>query len=248
MSKSVEHSAQRAKQTLKIAIDGPAGAGKSTVAKLLAGKLDLLYIDTGAMYRAATWLALKNNVALSDGKTIANLLKDKSIKLTTKDSSSSDAGGRIRVFVDDEEITDKIRSAEISNNVSLVAAHKEIREVLVEQQRELAKIGDVVLDGRDIGTVVLPRANLKVFLTASSEERARRRVLELDSLGENVAFEDVLQSIQERDERDSTRETAPLVKAEDAVEINTDGLSINDVVEKLCHLVENITSREEILG
>ena len=224
-----------------IAIDGPAGAGKSTVARKLADKKELLYIDTGAMYRAATWLAIKNNLPLDQGSTIANLLKTKELKL----SSPKEKGeSRIRVFINDEEITEPIRGKEVSDKVSRVAAHKEVRSVLVEQQRKMAAEGNVVLDGRDIGTVVLPDADLKIFLTASNQERARRRVKELNAMGESATLEEIHRSIVERDERDSTRETAPLLKAEDAIEVNTDGMTIEQVVAELSALCKRVTQQK----
>ncbi|MCA9802599.1 MAG: (d)CMP kinase [Cyanobacteria bacterium HKST-UBA02] len=216
----------------RVAIDGPAGAGKSTVAKLLADRLGMLYVDTGAMYRAATWLAIKHGRSLDDGKTIASLVKRADIRL----ERALTPGGHTRVFVDGEEITSQIRTKEISRLVSPVSALPEVREVLVERQKEIARHGSVVLDGRDIGTVVIPDAELKVFLTATPEERARRRVKDLERLGEHADFEVILKDINERDHRDSTREASPLVKADDAVELYTDNLSIEEVVQKLVAL------------
>ena len=221
---------------ITIAIDGPAGAGKSTVAKILADKLGLLYIDTGAMYRAATWLALQERIDLKDGDRLAEALCHKDLRLESPDEST---GGRIRVFLNDHEITDAIRGKEVSDRVSTVAAQKMVRKVLVEQQRKLARGRSAVLDGRDIGTVVLPDADLKIFLTASAEERARRRVKDLEGLGEKESYDDVLRAIIERDKQDSTREEAPLVKAADAVEVDTDGLTIEEVVDKIAALCKN---------
>ena len=234
----------RKSNSLKIAIDGPAGAGKSTVAKLLADELDLLYIDTGAMYRAATWLALKNKIDLENGEKIARCVKEAGVSLIPNEKNK---GGRIKVFVGgDEEITEAIRTHQISDMVSTVAAHKEVREVLVEEQRKLSNTKNCVLDGRDIGTVVLPDAKPKIFLTASIEERARRRVLELESLGTPESYDSVLASMINRDQKDSSRKTAPLVKAPDAIEVSTDGLSIEEVVEKIANLIDLAETEKEV--
>jgi len=216
----------------RVAIDGPAGAGKSTVAKLLADELGMLYVDTGAMYRAATWLAVREGLPLNDGKAIAGAVAKAEIRL----EKAMTPGGHTRVFLDGEEITGQIRTKEISRLVSPVSALPEVREVLVERQKEIARHGSVVLDGRDIGTVVIPDAELKVFLTATAEERARRRVKDLERLGENADFEAILEDINERDHRDSTRTASPLIRADDAVELYTDDLSIQEVVQKLVDL------------
>ncbi|MBX9939746.1 MAG: (d)CMP kinase [Candidatus Obscuribacterales bacterium] len=220
---------------LQIAIDGPAGAGKSTVARKLADKLGYLYIDTGAMYRASTWLALKHGLSLHDGPAIAALARRTEILLAAADETSD---GKIRVYVDGEEITRDIRTQKMSEQVIPVAALKEVREVLVEKQKELARQGNAVLDGRDIGTVVLPKAGLKIFLTASAEVRAGRRLKELNAQGENPDFEELLAQIKDRDHKDRTREVSPLTMAEDAIEVSTDNLSIDQVVDKLLALAE----------
>ncbi|HMY55434.1 MAG TPA: (d)CMP kinase [Candidatus Obscuribacter sp.] len=220
-------------QILQIAIDGPAGAGKSTVARKLADELGYLYIDTGAMYRAATWLALKNNLDLNDGPGIAALARTCNILLKPADETSD---GKIRVFVDDEEITREIRTQKMSEQVIPVAALKEVREVLVEKQQYLASIGNAVLDGRDIGTVVLPDARLKIFLTASAEVRATRRLKELNAQGENPSFEELLKAIIDRDHKDRTREVSPLTMADDAIEVVTDNMTIDEVVRELHRL------------
>ncbi|MBK9146080.1 MAG: (d)CMP kinase [Candidatus Melainabacteria bacterium] len=216
----------------RVAIDGPAGAGKSTVAKLLADELGMLYVDTGAMYRAATWLAVRDGLPLDDGKAVAGAIEKAEIRL----ERAMTPAGHTRVFLDGEEITDQIRTKEISRLVSPVSALPEVRAVLVERQKEMARQGSVVLDGRDIGTVVIPDAELKVFLTATPEERARRRVKDLERLGEQADFEAILEDINQRDHRDSTRTASPLIKADDAVELYTDNLSIEEVVQKLVGL------------
>lgn len=215
---------------LQIAIDGPAGAGKSTVARRLADKLRYLYIDTGAMYRATTWLGLKHNVPLTDGPALAKLAEASAITLKPADETSD---GKIRVFVDEQEITRDIRTNKMSDLVAGVAALKEVREVLVDRQRQLARDICCVIDGRDIGTVVMPQAGLKIFLTASPEERARRRLKDLAAQGESANFEELLKAINERDYLDSHRAVSPLIVAPGAVEVITDNMTIDEVVAKL---------------
>ncbi len=222
----------RVQKTLQIAIDGPAGAGKSTVAKRVADALGYLYIDTGAMYRAATWLIIQKNIDLSDHSAIARAVAESKIELRP-----GDAEEKIHVFVNGVEVTKQIRSQNITKLVSPLAAIGAIREHLVNQQRQLAMTGGVVLDGRDIGTVVLPDANVKIFLTASPSVRAQRRLIELKSLGESADYETLLKDIVERDQRDTNREIAPLRMADDAVLILSDNMSVDDVVAhiiKLC--------------
>lgn len=221
---------------LQIAIDGPAGAGKSTVARKLAEALGYLYIDTGAMYRAATWLTLQNKLPLSDPQAIARMTAATDLVLKPPDETSE---GRIRVFVDGREITREIRSRETTEWASLVSALAPVRAVLVKKQQELASGGSAVLDGRDIGTVVLPRAGLKIFLTASPEERARRCLIDLEKQGEPANFEELLAAINERDHRDRTRDTSPLTKAEDAIEVCTDKLTADQVVDAIMVLVKS---------
>jgi cytidylate kinase len=227
---------QRQFGALQIAIDGPAGAGKSTVARRLAEALGYLYIDTGAMYRAATWLTRQNKLELKDGEAIARLAENSEIILKPADETSE---GRIRVFVNGREVTREIRSREITEWASPVSALAPLRTVLVKQQQQLAAGGSAVLDGRDIGTVVLPNAGLKIFLTASPEVRARRCLLDLEKQGESANFEELLQAINERDHRDSTRDVSPLTKASDAVEVSTDNLSADEVVDTLMALVKS---------
>jgi len=221
---------------ISIAIDGPAAAGKSTVAKLIAQKLSYLYIDTGAMYRALTWKALKENVNPEDGKRLAELLMDTNIQLV-KDGLTQ------RVFVDDIEVTEDIRFPEVTKNVSAVSKHKKVREEMVRRQQQLAKEGGVVMDGRDIGTHVLPDAEVKIFLLASVEERAKRRYEENMKKGIPTDLETLIKEIEKRDKLDSEREVAPLKKAEDAVEIDTTSLSIPEVVDKIMEIVEGRIGR-----
>lgn len=217
-------------RALQIAIDGPAGAGKSTVARKLADKLQFLYIDTGAMYRAATWLGIKHGISLDDGPALAKLAAASDILLKPADQTSD---GKIRVFVDNQEITREIRTSKMSELVAGVAALKEVRQVLVDRQRELAKNICCVIDGRDIGTVVMPQAGLKIFLTASPEERAKRRLKELAGQGESADFDELLKAINERDYLDSHRAVSPLVIAPGAIEVITDNMTIEEVVAEL---------------
>jgi cytidylate kinase len=210
---------------MKIAIDGPAGAGKSTVAKMVAVKLGYLYIDTGAMYRAIAWLARARNVSPQNGPALAELAK--SCNLTLK------PGVTTGVFVDDQDISSAIRLPEISELVGPVSAQKELREELVKQQQAMAHAVDAVLDGRDIGTVVLPDAEVKVFLTASPEVRAHRRLKDIQKMGLPDTFDQILKAIVERDHKDSTRAESPLRQAEDALKVDTDAMSIDQVVETI---------------
>ncbi|KKI88808.1 cytidylate kinase [Bacillus sp. SA1-12] len=219
------------KQKLSIAIDGPAAAGKSTVAKIIAEHYSYIYIDTGAMYRALTYKALKENIDLKDEEKVADILAAINIELQPSES------GQI-VLVNKDEVTDIIRSNEVTNNVSIVAMHPKVREEMLKRQRELAKLGGVVMDGRDIGTHVLPNAELKFFLKASVEERAKRRHEENEKKGFASDLEKLKQEIAYRDKLDSEREVAPLRKAEDAIEIDTTSLSIHDVVKKIEDYIE----------
>jgi CMP/dCMP kinase len=216
---------------LRIAIDGPAAAGKSTVAKIVAGKLSYLYIDTGAMYRSLTYKALKMNIDLHNENELKNLLSQTTIKLEPTED------GQI-VYLDGENVTDEIRQAAVTNSVSHVAVHSQVREEMVNRQQQLAEQGAVVMDGRDIGTHVIPDAEIKVFLLASVEERAQRRHEENVSKGFPSDLEQLKEDIARRDKIDSEREVAPLKKADDAIEIDTTSLSISEVVDQIMLLVE----------
>lgn len=216
---------------MNIAIDGPAGAGKSTVAKLVAEKLSFVYIDTGAMYRSLTYAALRETVNIHDGAALSQLLSNLVIELKNGEQSTI-------VLLNGEDVTTDIRSASITANVSIVAQHEVVRTEMVERQRQLAKAGHAVLDGRDIGTYVLPHAELKVFLTATVEERAKRRYEELINKGEVVDFEQLTREIAKRDEMDSNRKIAPLKKAKDAVELDTTFLTIEQVVYRITELAK----------
>lgn len=215
---------------ISIAIDGPAAAGKSTVAKIIAEKLSYIYIDTGAMYRALTYKAITENVNLEDENKLMNILSNMNILL--KPSKS----GQL-VYINDEDVTETIRSSEVTNSVSIVAKHRMVREEMVKRQQDLSKSGGVVMDGRDIGTHVLPQAEVKVFLLASVQERAVRRHEENLSKGYESNLEVLIKEIETRDKLDSEREVAPLRKAEDAVVIDTTSLSIEEVVAKIMELV-----------
>ncbi|KUO71113.1 MAG: cytidylate kinase [Desulfosporosinus sp. BRH_c37] len=213
---------------IQIAIDGPAGAGKSTVAKLIAKQLNLFYIDTGAMYRAIAYKVLKNKIPLEDEHSVSQIANTTEVVLEHSEERT--------VWCDGENVTQAIRSPEISRAVSIVAAYVGVRERLVELQRREAERGGVVMDGRDIGTHVLPEASLKIFLTATLQERANRRWLELVKAGKNVLFEEVAQDMQKRDRQDTEREVSPLEPAQDAVILDTTGLSVEEMVAKIIAL------------
>jgi CMP/dCMP kinase len=216
---------------LRIAIDGPAAAGKSTVAKIVAGKLSYLYIDTGAMYRSLTYKAIKSDIDLHDQAKLTKLLETTEIELEPSEN------GQL-VFLDGENVTDEIRQSKVTNSVSHIAVHPMVREEMVKRQQELAREGGVVMDGRDIGTHVIPDAEVKVFLLASVEERAQRRHEENVSKGFASDLEKLKEEIALRDKIDSEREVAPLKKAEDAIEIDTTSLGIPEVVDRIMSLVE----------
>ena len=211
-----------------VAIDGPAGAGKSTVTRAFAERLGLIYLDTGAMYRAVTWLVQSSGVDAGDAAQVAPLLEGLDLQLSTA------AAGQQRVSVNGQDVTEAIRSPEVTAQVSVVAAHGCVREALTKQQQGMGQRGGLVAEGRDIGTAVFPDAELKVFLTATVSERARRRALDLEQRGFEVpAMDDLEAQIAERDHLDSTRAVAPLTKAADAVELITDGMGIEAVIDRL---------------
>lgn len=217
---------------IAIAIDGPAAAGKSTVAKKIAEQLNYIYIDTGAMYRALTYKALQESIPLSDEKKLFELIKQSTISLQQDDHKQA-------VIIDNENVTDAIRNEDVTNNVSIVAQHRLVREEMVKQQKQLAAERGVVMDGRDIGTHVIPDAEVKIFLIASVEERAIRRHEENVSKGFTSDLEKLKEEIAHRDKLDSEREVSPLIKAEDAIEIDTTSLSIDEVTQKILLIVSN---------
>jgi cytidylate kinase len=215
-----------------IAIDGPAGSGKSTISKLVARDLDLIYLDTGAMYRLVTLKALKMGILdgnLEDLDKINELLDNLEIDIREDG-----------FYLDGVDVSEEIRKPIVSENVSKIAAIKEVRIKMVDLQRKFSKAKNVILDGRDIGTVVFPNADLKVFLVADARERANRRYKELTEKGENVSLEEIYQNILMRDKIDSTREEAPLKKAEDAIEVDTTSKSIDEVKEEILNLYKNL--------
>ncbi|MFL0504403.1 (d)CMP kinase [Ureibacillus sp. 179-F W5.1 NHS] len=216
---------------IQIAIDGPAGAGKSTIAKIVAENLGYTYIDTGAMYRAVTYKALKQNIELSDANSLEAMLLKTSIVLKPSPK------GQL-VFVDGEDVTQLIRSNEVTANVSEVAAHANIREILVAKQQELAANGGIVMDGRDIATHVLKDAELKIFMSASVEERARRRFIDNEKRGIPSTIEKLKEEIALRDKLDSEREASPLIQAEDAIYLDTTELSIEEAANEILNLAK----------
>lgn len=209
-----------------IAIDGPAGAGKSTVAKAVAERLGYLYIDTGAMYRAVAYKCLQAGIPISDAKAVVALGMRTEISLANID-------GELHVYADGEDVTQAIRSPQVTRASSPISAIPGVRKRLVELQRNMAAAGGVVMEGRDIGTVVFPNAEIKIFLTASAEERARRRVRQMEESGLKADPDKIAAEMRERDLRDSTRTDAPLSMAPDAVLLDTDGLSVDQVVDAI---------------
>jgi len=215
-----------------IAIDGPAGAGKSTIAKLIAKKLGYIYVDTGAMYRAMALFLLRNKIDKSDIPAIENACENADITIDFIDNEQV-------VLLNGENVNGFIRTEEVGNMASASSVNSKVREKLVFLQQQLAKKTNVVMDGRDIGTVVLPDAFLKIYLTASSKVRAQRRFEELSRKNVPCDYDEILRDIEERDERDMTREISPLKQADDAIYLDSSELSIDDVVEKVVELLNN---------
>lgn len=218
-----------------VAIDGPAGAGKSTVARAVAESLRIGYLDTGAMYRAVTLLALRSGAALDDGPALAALANANPVAL-------EDGPGGLRVMIGGDDVTMAIREGDVTGAVSQVAAHPEVRHEMVARQRRIMETGDWVCDGRDIGSVVFPGAEVKVFLTASVDERARRRHAELVARGEDVDLRDIRDDVQRRDLADSSRAASPLVVADGAVVVDTTGMGIAEVVERIAGMARGVTA------
>lgn len=221
--KSIKHSGK-----LRIAIDGPSGAGKSTIAKEVAKLMDIDYIDTGAMYRAIGYKLAKEGIDLKNKNTLSKILNDTEIDF--------ECGNTI---LDGVIVNDKIRTPEASKMASICSALPEVREKLVLLQRKMGQTKSVVMDGRDIGTNVLTDAEYKIFMTASAEERAERRFKELLDKGESITFEQVLKDIIQRDHNDTTRELNPLKKADDAIELNTTGMNISEVTDKIINIIRD---------
>ena len=219
---------------VSVAVDGPAGSGKSTITKMVAKSLGFNYVDTGAMYRALTFNFLSNGLDELDEEKIKELLSKTDFKVEYVD-------GVQYVYVNDVEVSDKIRTAEVSKFTSLFAKSPAVRDFLIDTQRNLANTNNIIMDGRDIAFVVLPNADVKIFLTASVEERARRRVLDFERQGiENVDFEKVKEDIKARDWQDENRDIAPLVKVDSATLLDTTSLTIDEVVEKMTELVKSV--------
>ena len=213
---------------ISIAIDGPSAAGKSSIAKIVAKKLDYVYIDTGAMYRCVGYYCLQNNIDLNNETAVSAILKN--IKITM-DSNN-------RVYLNEHDVSDQIRQDEVSMSASLVSSYQDVREFLVKQQRKMSNVGGVILDGRDIGTVVLPDAKLKIYQNASVETRAKRRFLENKKRGLSADLETIKKDIEQRDYQDMNRKISPLKKADDAIVLDTSNLSIDEVVNEVLKLAK----------
>lgn len=216
---------------IAIAIDGPAGAGKSSISKVVANELGYLYIDTGAMYRGVTWAVLDSHVNVNNQKDVESLLP--SLDLTLEPTANS-----CKVFVKGQDVTDLIRQQQINENVSTIASYKGVREYLVERQQAMAAVGGVILDGRDIGSVVLPKAELKIYLTASVDARAKRRWLEVQGTSNEQSLEDIKKNVESRDEMDKNRDESPLVCVEDAIVVDSSNMTFDETVEHILHLVQ----------
>lgn len=216
---------------IAIAIDGPAGAGKSSISKVVANELGYLYIDTGAMYRGVTWAVLDSHVDVNNQKEVEALLP--SLDLTLEPTASA-----CKVYVKGQDVTDLIRQQQINENVSTIASYKGVREYLVERQQAMAAVGGVILDGRDIGSVVLPNAELKIYLTASVDARAKRRWLEVQGTSNEQPLEDIKNNVESRDEMDKNRDESPLVCVEDAIVVDSSNMTFDETVEHILHLVQ----------
>lgn len=214
---------------MNVAIDGPAGAGKSTIAKLCAKKMDLIYVDTGAMYRAVALYLLESGIDVNDRTAVAEKCKGAVVDIKYED-------GIQNVYLNGTNVTGRLREEAVGNTASVTSAVPEVRAQIFSLQRGLAERGGVIMDGRDIGTVVMPDADVKIYLTASSEVRAKRRVLELEAKGEHPDFDEIKKDIEDRDNRDMTREISPLKQADDAILVDTSDMSIEEVVEKISSL------------
>jgi cytidylate kinase len=214
-----------------VAIDGPAASGKSTTAKMVAKKLEMTYLDTGAMYRAVTLALLRSNTDLDDYDSVCKVVDGLELDIYDK-------GSKTIVKLDGEDVSQEIRSMPVTENVSAVSAMKYVRQTMVEIQRNIGKKTNCVVEGRDIGTVVFPDAEFKIFMVADVNMRAERRFKDLHEMGESRSFQDVLADLKRRDEKDSTRAYSPLQKADEAIEIDTSMLSIDQQVEKIINLLK----------
>ena len=216
---------------IAVAVDGPAGAGKSSISKIVAKKLGYLYIDTGAMYRSVTWAVLHNHIDVNNQKAVEALLPELDLTMEASDDSC-------KIFIAGQDVTDFIRTPQVNNAVSIVASYKGVRQYLVERQRLMAEAGGVILDGRDIGSVVLPNAELKIYLTASVEARAMRRYLEVKGTVNEQTLEDIKDSVMQRDDMDKNRKESPLIQVEDAVLVDSSEMTFDETVEHILHLVQ----------
>ena len=216
-------------ENLVIAIDGPAGAGKSTISKLIAKNLGINYIDTGAMYRAITYKCIKEDIDVNDIQRVVDLCSRTDVDFVDN-----------YIYLDGQRLNEEIRTLQVSSRVSDVAKIPQVREFLLEKQREIGKRSDVILDGRDVGTHIFPDTKYKFFLNASAQERGRRRYQELIDKGQSVVLEEIIEDIKKRDYIDSTREVAPLVKADDAIEVDTTYMTIDQVVTYISDMVRRI--------
>ena len=216
---------------IAVAVDGPAGAGKSSISKIVAKKLGYLYIDTGAMYRSVTWAVLHNHIDVNNQTAVEALLPELDLTMEASDDSC-------KVFIAGQDVTDFIRTPQVNNAVSIVASYKGVRQYLVERQRLMAEAGGVILDGRDIGSVVLPNAELKIYLTASVEARAMRRYLEVKGTVNEQPLEDIKDSVMQRDDMDKNRKESPLIQVEDAVLVDSSEMTFDETVEHILHLVQ----------
>ena len=216
------------KKNISVAIDGPSAAGKSTIAKMVAKKENFIYIDTGAMYRCVAYYCLTQKIDLNDEKAVEQAIKHIQIRLTPDN----------KVYLNDEDVSNQIRQDQVSLGASCVSKYQVVRSFLVDEQRKMAKAGNVILDGRDIGTVVLPNADLKIYQIASVETRAKRRYLENLERGLDADLETIKKEIEERDYQDTHREISPLKKAEDAIELDTSSLTLEEVVEQVLTLIQ----------
>jgi len=216
------------KKNISVAIDGPSAAGKSTIAKMVAKKENFIYIDTGAMYRCVAYYCLTQKIDLNDEKAVEQAIEHIQIRLTSDN----------KVYLNDEDVSNQIRQDQVSLGASCVSKYQAVRSFLVDEQRKMAKVGNVILDGRDIGTVVLPNADLKIYQIASVETRAKRRYLENLERGLDADLETIKKEIEERDYQDTHREISPLKKAEDAIELDTSSLTLEEVVEQVLTLIQ----------
>lgn len=222
---------------INIAIDGPAGAGKSSVAKAVAAKYGYIYVDTGAMYRALAYKAIENGISIKDVALVENMLADTELNISYNELGQ-------RIILDGKDVSDFIRTATVSMGASDISAIPYVRTWLLDMQKSIARKNDCIMDGRDIGTTILPDADVKIFLTASVEERATRRYKELIAKGEDVTFEAVIEDVKTRDYNDSHRAVSPLKKADDAIEVDTTGMNIQESVDAISNIIDKCIKGE----